>query len=347
MLWWITGGIVALLLLVAGGALAWYYAAISPLASGDVDNVQVRIAEGSAPSQIGQLLEDEKVIRSQYAFDVYTRLHGVRNNLQAGVFSLSPTESTAEIVAHLTGGNTEQYAVTFYPGATLNGLSNSTDKTPSHRQVLERLGFGAEEIDAAFSASYDSSCDLFAGKPAIADLEGYIYGETYMMASGSTARQVLQRTFDEYCVQLEKNQLISGFKKQDLTLYEAITLASIIQREVSNVSDQKQVAQVFYKRLAEAMPLGADATFIFAASKLGVAPSVDVDSPYNTRKYGGLPPGPISSPGLTALQAVAAPASGDYLYFVSGDDGKNYFSRTLEEHEAKTAQYCHENCRLF
>ncbi len=116
---------------------------------------------------------------------------------------------------------------------------------------------------------------------------------------------------------------------------------------MANPADQKQVAQIFYKRLGEDIPLGADATFVYAAKKLGVTPSVDLDSPYNTRVHAGLPPGPISTPGLSALQAVAQPAPGDYLYFVSGDDGQTYFARTQEEHEANAAQYCKVNCALF
>jgi UPF0755 protein len=107
------------------------------------------------------------------------------------------------------------------------------------------------------------------------------------------------------------------------------------------------VAQIFFKRLREGMPLGADATFVYAANKAGVAPTVDLDSPYNTRIHAGLPPGPISAPGLAALQGVAQPAEGDYLYFVSGDDGKNYYSRTAEEHEANTREHCKINCSLF
>lgn len=333
------------LVLIAAMLVGWYLLMLQPATSEPADKVRITIAENSSLSQIGQLLEDQKIIRSGAAFAIHSRVNGVSDKLQAGVFSLSPNESTPVITGHLLAGSSDQYAVTFYPGATLNIASSTTDQTPSHRQVLERLNFSKEEIDEAFAASYDHP--LLAEKPASADLEGYIYGETYMVASGASVKQVLSRTFDEYYARLQEHGVISGFKEQGLTLHEGITLASIVQREVSNAADQRQVAQVFYRRLATDMPLGADATFVYAAGKMGVQPSVDLDSPYNTRKYGGLPPGPISSPGVGALRAVAAPADGDYLYFVSGDDGTNYFSRTLEEHEAKTKQYCQANCRLF
>jgi len=129
-------------------------------------------------------------------------------------------------------------------------------------------------------------------------------------------------------------------------LYQGITLASIIQREVSGTKDQSQVAQVFYSRLAQGTPLGSDVTYQYAAKKLGVTPSPSLDSPYNTRKYAGLPPGPIATPGLSALQAVATPAPGDYLYFLSGDDNVTYFARTDAEHEANIQNHCHKKCLL-
>lgn len=344
---WILGSI-ATILLLCFALFAWYIVALRPVSSDKAARMNVSIASGSTPSQIGELLQDNKVIRSKVAFAIYTRIHNVHNKLQAGSFSLSPADSTGQVVDSLISGEAEQFDITFYPGATLNTISTSEDKTPSHRQVLQKLGYSDDEITEAFSASYDSEYPLlFSGKPDSASLEGYIYGETYRIASGSTVKQILMRTFDEFEAKMRQENLVDLYEKQGLTLYEGITLASIIQREVSRPVDQKQVAQVFYKRLSIDMQLGADATFVYAASQLDVAPSVDLDSPYNTRKYNGLPPGPISSPGLGALQAAAAPAAGDYLYFVSGDDGKNYFSHTLEEHEAKTAQYCKANCSLF
>lgn len=339
---------IATILLLCFALFAWYVMSLRPVSSDQAMRVNISIASGSSPAQIGELLQDKKVIRSKAAFNIYTRIHDVHGKLQAGSFSLSPADSTAQVVDSLISGEAEQFDITFYPGATLNNISTSADKTPSHRQVLQKLGYSDDEITEAFSVSYASEYPLlFSDKPATADLEGYIYGETYKITSGSTVKQILMRTFDEFEAKVQQENLVELYKQQGLTLYEGITLASIIQREVSRPEDQKQVAQVFYKRLAIDMQLGADATFIFAADQLDVAPSVDIDSPYNTRKYTGLPPGPISSPGLSALQAVASPAAGDYLYFVSGDDGKNYFSHTLEEHEAKTAEHCRANCSLF
>jgi UPF0755 protein len=108
-----------------------------------------------------------------------------------------------------------------------------------------------------------------------------------------------------------------------------------------------QIAQVFYSRLALGMPLGSDVTYQYIADKTAVARDTNLDSPYNTRRYAGLPPGPISAPGAKALAATASPAEGDYLYFLSGDDDVTYFARTLEEHESNKVNHCQEKCQIL
>lgn len=332
---WVFGFLVAITLAAGIGGYLWYTQSLAAVNAGDSSRVRIEIETGSSPTDIGQLLEEKKLIRSKEAFDIYTRLTETRSELQAGTYSLSPSESMEAIVAHLVAGRVDQFSLTFLPGATLT----------ENRNVLIGAGYGEQEVDSALAKAY--SHPLMKDKPATADLEGYIYGETYTFGSSASVEEILTEVFDYYYDVVKRDNLIEGYKNQGLNLYQGITLASIIQREVSGASDQKQVAQVFFKRLTMGMPLGADATYQYAAKKLGVAPHTDLDSPYNTRKFTGLPPGPIATPGRTALQAVAAPAEGDYLYFVSGDDDKNYFSRTLAEHEANTAAHCRVKCSFF
>lgn len=340
--------IVVGLLIVLGAALfVWYQLALRPVASGNPERIRVTVAPGTSPTQIGALLAEQKVIRSKMAFDIYVRLNNIRSKLLAGTYSLSPAESTAQIAGHLTKGSAEQFDVTFYPGATLNIASTAADKTPSHRQVLQKLGYSDEEIDEAFAASYAAEYPiLFASKPASADLEGYIYGQTYKIASGSTVKQILGRTFAEYEKQIKENNLIEAFKAQELNLHQGIILASIIQREVPTMDDQKQVAQIFLKRYREGGTLGSDVTYHYAADKRGVPRVHTLDDPYNTRMNPGLPPGPIASPGISSLLAVASPAEGDYEFFLSGDDDKTYFAHTQAEHEANIVKHCSYKCSL-
>ena len=332
---WIVGLLIAIVLAVGVGGYLWYKQSLAAVNASDTSRVRIEVESGISPAEIGQLLEEKKLIRSKEAFDLYTRLTETRSKLQAGTYSLSPSESMEAIVAHLVAGRVDQFNLTFLPGATL----------AENRKVLVGAGYSEQEVDTALAKAYDHP--LLKDKPETADLEGYIYGETYTFGSNASVEEVLGAVFDHYYDIVQKDSLIDGYKDQGLSLYQGITLASIIQREASSAQDQKQVAQVFLKRLSIGMMLGSDVTYQYAAKKQGVAPHPDLDSPYNTRKFTGLPPGPITSPGRTSLQAVAAPAVGDYLYFVSGDDDKTYFSRTLEEHEANAAAHCHVKCSFF
>jgi UPF0755 protein len=331
---WITLSLFVIAVLAVAGAYAWYSSMLAPLNAQSTEKISVDIVEGSSSSEIGKLLEEKKVIRSGFAFDIYTRLSGKRSALQAGTYSLASADSIEQIVARLTSGSVDEITVTFLPGATL----------AENRKVLIKAGFSEAAVDAALSKTY--SHPLLADKPASADLEGYLYGETYSFPVGTTVSDIIMRTFDEFYAQVESNDFVAKFKTQGLNLYQGITLASIIQREVSGPTDQKQVAQIFFKRLKIDMPLGSDVTAYYGADKKGVERSVAVDTPYNTRIHKGLPPGPISTPGLTALQAVAAPANGDYIYFLSGDDGVTYYALTDEGHQDNIKNHCQVKCAV-
>lgn len=337
-----------LVLVAALSAIIWYLWAISPVNSGDARHNRIEIVAGSSPTDIAVTLHDHHLIRSPLAFDIYTRLTGTKSSLQAGVYSISPSESTEQIVAKLSSGDVtdEQVDITFYPGATLvDNVTKDKSKRLDVRTVLMRAGYSEAQITAAFNADY--SGPLFAGKPAGTDIEGFVYGETYKFDKNATVKQILQRTFDEFYQVITDNGLVEKFKSHGLNLYQGITLASIVQREAHSVSDQKQVAQVFFSRLAIGMQLGSDVTYQYIADKTGVPRDTNLDSPYNTRRYTGLPPGPIATPGLTALQAVAEPAEGDYLYFLAGDDGVTYFAHTNAQHEANIVNHCQKGCQAL
>lgn len=346
--WWVIAiGVLVVIVAIAGVAgNMWYQEQISPLSPGSEKKQRIEILAGATPEQIADELEAKKVIRSAKAFSIYLMINGGKGNLQAGIFLLSPSESVASVVEHLTTGKVEELSVTFYPGGVLRDPSDTplAKKTDAKTQ-LANMGFTEEEIEAAFVADYESN-GIFAGRPSGKDVEGYIYGDTYSFSINASAQDVIQRSIDELSKVVQQHDLIKLYKEQGLSLYEGITLASIIQREVHGEDDERKVAQVFLTRLETDMPLGADATFEYAARQTGQVATPALQSPYNTRIVKGLPPGPISSPGLSALLAVAHPADTDYLYFVSGDDEINYFSKTLKEHEENTRMHCRIKCGL-
>lgn len=330
--------LITAIVIAVGGAIAaysWYQGQLRPVAPDNEQRVRVVVESGMGPKMIGALLKKHDLIHSTAGFDWYTRLTGTSNVLQAGTYSLSQSMSLPDIISHLKDGKTDTFTITFLPGATV----------ADNKKVLKKAGYSQENIDAAFEKQYDHP--LFATKPASADLEGYVYGETYQFAASATVEDILTGTFDQMYKVIEDNGLVAAYKKQGLSLYEGITLASIVQREEKELADQKQVAQVFYLRLEKDMPLGSDPTYQYIADKTGQPRDPGLDSPYNTRKVAGLPPGPISMPGESALLAVAQPAKGDYLYFLNGDDNKMHFAHTQEEHEQNIAQYCKLKCQIL
>lgn len=345
---WVLASLLAILLLALGGAFFWYTSQLAPVDSMNTDKKLVTIESGSTPTGIANQLEEEGLIRNTTVFMWYTRFEGVQNNLQAGSYRLSPSESMQQIVAHLVSGKVDMMNVTLYPGGTLVDTSSTPDeKKYDVTTALKRVGYTESQVAAALAADYSDYNDtLFQGRPAGADLEGYVFGETYRVSASATAEDVLRTSFDYFWEIIEENNLVTKFEAQGLTLYEGITLASIVQRE-SGGDDKETIAQVFYKRLRDGGMLGSDVTYQYIADKEGNPRDTNYDSPYNTRRYTGLPPGPIAAPGLAALLAIGSPASTDYNYFLSGDDDITYFARTFEEHEANIRDHCQMKCQIL
>lgn len=342
--------VVLLVSLVTAGYL-WYGEQLSPYDASDKETVRVKIDSGMSGAQIATKLEENKLIKSALAMNLYMRLNGSGGGFQVGVYSVSPSQSLEEIIAHLTSGKADEMSVTFYPGAMLERADrNSGGAKYDVFTALKAAGFSDQDIKSALADSYTGA--VFSGRPAGMGLEGYIYGDTYFVGAGSTARQVLQRAIDELSQIVIKHDFERKFAARGLTLYEGITLASIVERESIGCpgkavcEDQRQIASVFYNRLENGTPLGSDVTYHYAADKDGVARNYMLDSPYNTRIHAGLPPGPIAAPGLSSLNAVADPATTNYMYFLSGDDDVTYFGVTEADHSANIRQHCQAKCLL-
>lgn len=317
------------------GAFLWYQDQQRPVDSSSTKNIRVVIEQGMTPEMIGERLDENKLIKSRGGFEWYLRLTRSGSHLQAGVYSLSQNMTLSDIIDHLQAGKTDTFRITLLPGATVM----------DNKEALINSGFSKDEVEAAFAKRYDHT--ILKGRPASADLEGYIYGETYEFPSNVTVERILTRTFDELEKVVATHNLVAIYRRHGLTLYEGITLASIIQREAFKPSDQKKIAGVFYNRLRADMNLGSDVTYQYIADKTGQERDPTLDSPYNTRVHTGLPPGPIAVPGKSALLAVAQPAKSDYLYFLSGDDDVTYFGRTEAEHQRNIENHCQKKCQIL
>lgn len=325
-------GIVLLVLAVSAAlAFLWYQDALKPR-SNSATPVTIKVEEGASIDMVAHELEQKSVIKSGLAFGMYVKFSG-KVGIKTGTYMFAPNQSVSEIAQWLNDGRVSTRKVTILPGKTLKQI----------RAALINDGFSESAVDAALAKTYDHP--LFVDKPAGTTLEGYIFPETYFVTSDSTPEQLLVRTFDEFERRIETEGLRAKLAARGFSLFQGITLASIVAREVTKSPDQHQVAQVFETRLQLGMMLGSDVTYHYAADLLGVEPAVNIDSPYNTRIHTGLPPGPIGNFNLGALQAVAEPAAGDYLYFVAGDDGVTHFSHTFEEHQQKIIEFCKKLCQ--
>lgn len=355
------------LVLVAGAwsaAYAWYTENIKAVAAEitcpDVNSesndtpevcvyVKFMVKDNESVGQIADNLASAGLIRNSLAFQLNVRLTGHDGELKTGEYSLRKVMSAPEIVDKMVKGAADSnvFNFTILPGETLSSI----------KQKLIKHGYSETEVESAFLKKYDnpvlSTVPTDGSVPEALRLEGYLFGETYEFYNDATVEEIITRALDEMYKVVEDNNLVTLYNERNLTLHQGITLASIVQKEAKS-GDQATVAQVFLTRLKLGLALGSDVTATYAADYLDPerklytdnAAILEIDSAYNTRKYNGLPPGPISNPGISALLAVAHPTDTNYLYFLTGDDGKMYYSYTEAEHNQNIVDHCKVLCNV-
>jgi len=326
---------VAILLLLGG---IWavrdiYYNNLKPVSSSS-KTVYFTVQQGWSIQQIAASLQQQGLIRSATAFKNYATTKELRGSLQAGTYILSPSMSVQDIVNKMINGDVAKNLLTILPGKRLDQI----------KQAFAAAGYSSDEIATAFNpASY-------LGDPAIdslpngASLEGYLYPDSFQKTTGTPAEAIVKESLDEMYAHLTPS-IVQGFADHGLSVYQGVTLASIINQETDDPAYQPTVAQVFLKRLNQGMPLESNVTANYAADVAGVARSTNIDSPYNTYLQPGLTPGPIGNVTASALKAVAFPSNTDYLYFVADENThKLYFSTTQDEHNAQAKIHCPNTC---
>lgn len=326
---------VFMIFIAVAGSVIWYRNSLEPV-SDSTEQIVVTVPVGSTAPEIGKNLESRDLIKSAYSFELYIRLNDYKDKLQAGGYKFTQSQSVEEIVKDLVNGNVATDLFTILPAQRLGQIKTS----------FIEAGFSLDEVNLALNPESYIGHPALKDKPADANLEGYLYPESFQMTENTTATQIVEASLDEMASVLTP-AMQAKFTSEGLNLYQAVTLASIVEREVNKPEDRPIVAQVFLKRYNEGIMLGSDPTALYGALLVGLEPSVFADTPYNTRLYTGLPPGPINNVSEQSLLAVANPADTNYLFFVSGDDGKTHFSNTLEEHEAATSKYCIELCKSY
>ena len=324
----------------------------------------IEISAGESVKQIANNLKQAGLIRNPLAFELYARINNLHAKLKTGKYSFRKTMSARAIAKQLVNGvvSSDVFNLTILPGTNLLG-----DKGKSQTGIIHQfrtLGYSEEEINQALTKHYDNPVlkGLYADETKLSNpeipvklaLEGYLYGETYQFYNHEKLENVITTILNQFNDVVVSNQLEEKFKARGFTLREGIILASIIQKE-ARTEDMPGVSMVFQNRRRLGIALGSDVTATYAADITGIdrtnatnADILAVNSLYNTRKFPGLPPGPIAVPSKAALLAVAEPDSSkaSMLYFLTGDDGLMYYSSTDAEHNQKIRDHCQKLCKV-
>ncbi len=293
---------------------------------GSTAEIHITIPTGSSVSTIARQLYSTNLIRSKQAFEWYVSSHNQRDKLQAGTYSFNRGMSTPQIADAIASGDVATDLVTIIPGQRLDQI----------KDTFIQAGFDPAAVTAALQAQrYRATYPALADNPSSTSLEGFLYPDSYQLTADTDPSEIVAESLKGMQKRLTSD-VRAGFAKQGLSVYEGVTLASIVEQEVPKQADRTRVAQVFLSRLKQGMPLGSDVTVFYAKESNKPA--------YDTTDRKGLPPGPIGTVSEGSLAAVANPAKTQWLYFVSGDNDITYFSKTYDQHKENIAKYCHQKC---
>jgi UPF0755 protein len=324
------GLILTLVLAVYG--YSSYQSMLKPVDPQNPQTKTVSIPAGTSTTKISKMLFDAGLIRNQLVFRIYSRSQGLAARMQAGEYSIDTGMSVPEIIRRITGGEVDTLAFTIPEGYNLKQITD----TLAGKGLVDRARF--TEMLAEGNFNYDFLQGLPAGEKR---LEGYLFPDTYRINKGTTEEEIINIMLARFA-----REITPEFKEKagalGLTLHQAVTLASIVEREAAKDEERPRVAAVFLNRIKKGWKLESCATVQYA---LGTNKTrllykdLQMESLYNTYKYKGLPPGPIAAPGRASLQAAVNPAQDDYMFFVVSEEGQHVFSRTIQEHNRNKAKY--------
>ena len=318
----------AVLLAIGAGWFLWS-ALTSPYKGYPEPGKLVEVHKGQRTSTIIRHLQAAGIVRDEYIPLIYVKVVRYRESLKAGIYEFSKPMSAAEVVDKLIRGDVVMKSVTVREGLDRFAVG----------RLFAAEGFGRPDAWDKLTADPEPIRDI---APEAKSLEGYLFPDTYKFGPGTPPKTIVQAMTQNFRKHFgaEMNYITTG-----LTPHQTVTLASIVESEAKLPQERPLVASVYLNRLQKHMLLGADPTVIYALKLANRwdgnihKADLQIDSPYNTYRFPGLPPGPIVSPGLASLRAAAAPAKTNLLYFVARHDGSHAFSSTIAEHNRNVQIY--------
>lgn len=333
----------AILILI--GCVGFYQSNLQAVSSSD-KTVMFQIREGQTSDQIITNLKEQKLIKNTTVTKLYMKMHGL-SDMKAGFFDLNRSWDTEKILKTLNDSKKakqDQVVITFKEGVWAKDIAS---------QIQTKMGIDANTLTALWNddtylkkmiQKYEFLDDSILNPQTKVKLEGYLFPETYAFNKRATPQEITETFLDHFDVIYQKYK--KEIKASGKSMHDLITMASIVQYEARTASDMKLVAGVFYNRLDKDMTLGSSVTVCYAlydqlTDWKSCEINYDLDSPYNTNLYKGLPIGPILNPGENAIEATLNPTASDYLYFVADvyGNGDMHFAKTYEEHQANIEKY--------
>lgn len=306
------------------------------------EKVFFEVAPGESVSTLSTRLKDAQIIRNVDFFKLYLKYSGLDKNIQSGSFELVPPFTIVSVAQKFGSPESLEQTITLIPGWDLNDLADYFEKEGivSSSEFFVLTGTPAEF--GPWASSTFAEYSLLKSKPQNVSLEGYLAPETYRIYQNESLESVLKRLL----AQREKQftvEMLEEINRQGKTIHEILTMASVIEREVKGDTERKKVSDLFWRRVDAGWGLQADSTVHYLTERKGDVftkqKEREIDSLYNTYKYQGLPPGPISSPSLSSILAAIYPQKNDAWYFLTTFEGEVKYGRTLDEHNANVQKY--------
>jgi len=312
-----------------------------PADSNFVENIDFVVQKGEGDEEVSIRLEKQGIIKNKYFFQLYGIISGNDSKIQVGKYSLSPSMTISEIIRKFASGDVIRQKITIREGWSIKDIE---------KYFVDKEIYSSDDFTLALNKDYskefgflnkDPLASNFAGLREDSSLEGYLFPDTYNVSLGENEEDIIRLMLSNFNKKLNaglREQIIS----QKKTIFEVITMASIIEKEVKSLDDKKIVAGILWKRLGVGMPLQVDSTINYITNKNDIGATLadtKIDSPYNTYKYKGLPKGPISNPGMDSILAAIYPTKSQYWYYLSDFDGKTIFSKTFADHNIAVAKY--------
>jgi len=291
----------------------------------------VDVPSGTGPNTIGRLLVEAGVVRDLATWRLAVWRSGEATSLKAGEYRFTDAMTPGDVVHRIARGDVYLRSITFREGLTIRQMA----------RVFEDAGFGPA---SAFLAAAQDGRLVSEIDPAAHNLEGYLFPDTYAPPRRSSAADLVRRMVSRF-ESVMTGDLRQAAAARGLSVREAVTLASLVEKETAKPDERPLVAAVYHNRLKKRMGLQCDPTVIYALELRGgfngnlTRADLNTDSPYNTYRYSGLPPGPIAAPGQASLEAAIRPAAVDFLFFVSRNDGTHAFASTLGDHNRNVFRY--------